>query len=142
MPSSRQLGSLALTLAITLPLAGCGGPELPRMHKVSGVVSFDGKPVNEGTVMFLHAATQDSQQAELGPEGEFELEVREGQHKVAVEPIVIETPPSATSPGSSDYKKVSNIPARYRSADTSGFTANVTSPGEFKFEMTRGGKAN
>jgi hypothetical protein len=119
-------------------MAGCGGPEGPKMHKVSGVVTFDGKAVDEGTVMFLHAASQDSQQASLGPDGKFELEVREGQHKVAIEPIVIETPPSATSPGSSDYKKVTNIPGRYRSPETSGFTAEVTGPAEFQFEMKPG----
>ena len=138
MLTSRHLP--AVILAIVLPLAGCGGPELPTTHKVSGVVSFEGRPVDEGTVMFLHSATQDSQQAELGPGGAFQVEVREGEHKVAVEPIVIETPSSATSPGSSDYKKVSNIPARYRSADTSGFTANVVAPAELTFEMTSGSK--
>ena len=130
----------ALSAAIALLIPGCSEPQGPKMVTVTGHVTYDGQPVNEGTVMFLHAATQDAQQAVLGTEGEFELTVREGQHKVAVEPIVIETPASATSPGSSDYKKVTNIPRRYRSAETSGFTADVTAPAEFDFAMKPGEK--
>jgi hypothetical protein len=141
VPSMNIARSIALLSAIAFLIPGCGEPEGPKMVTVSGHVTFDGRPVNEGTVMFLHTATQDAQQAVLGPDGEFEISVREGQHKVAVEPIVIETPASATSPGNSDYKKVANIPGRYRSAETSGFTADVKEPAEFDFDMKPGGKA-
>jgi hypothetical protein len=33
-------------------LAGCGGPEHPEVGRVSGVVTLDGQPLPEATVMF------------------------------------------------------------------------------------------
>ena len=33
-------------------LAGCGGPEHPEVGRVSGVVTLDGQPLAEATVMF------------------------------------------------------------------------------------------
>ena len=138
MMLSRKFSGLLFAGTLAWFAAGCGGTDAPKLHKVSGLVTFDGHPVEEGTVMFLHDATQDSRQAPLGAEGRYEVEVREGQHKIAVEPVIIETPPSATSPGSSDYKKAPNIPGRYRSPETSGFTADVTAPAEFSFQMQPG----
>ncbi len=138
MMLSRQFSSLLFAGVLAWFAIGCGGTDAPKMHKVTGLVTFDGRPVEEGTVMFLHDATQDSRQAPLAADGRYVLEVREGQHKIAVEPVIIETPPSATSPGSSDYKKAANIPGRYRFPETSGFTAGVTAPAEFNFQMQSG----
>ena len=36
-------------------LAGCGGPEHPAVGRVSGVVTLDGQPLPEATVMFQPA---------------------------------------------------------------------------------------
>src|SRR5438874_12985055 len=33
-------------------LAGCGGPEHPEVGRVSGVITLDGQPLPEATVMF------------------------------------------------------------------------------------------
>lgn len=43
------IGCLALS---TLCLLGCGGAGLPPMHPVSGTVTFAGKPVESGTIVF------------------------------------------------------------------------------------------
>lgn len=117
--------------------SGCG-PAGPELVPVSGVVTFEGAPVEEGTILFLHGETQDSRQADLGPGGAYELEVLAGTHGIAIEPVFVEIPGGPNSPPSSDYKKVTNIPARYRSSDTSGFTATVAEPAEFSFDMKKG----
>ncbi|QEG42356.1 hypothetical protein [Roseimaritima ulvae] len=43
------IGCLALS---TLCLLGCGGPGLPPMHPVSGTVTFAGKPIENGSIVF------------------------------------------------------------------------------------------
>jgi hypothetical protein len=41
-----------LVIAMLVCLAGCGGPEHPDVGRVSGVVTLDGQPLAEATVMF------------------------------------------------------------------------------------------
>jgi len=45
-------GSWFLVLGVCCYLVGCGGPEHPDVGRVSGVVTLDGKPLPEATVMF------------------------------------------------------------------------------------------
>jgi hypothetical protein len=39
-------------IVMLIGLAGCGGPEHPEVGRVSGVVTLDGQPLAEATVMF------------------------------------------------------------------------------------------
>jgi len=133
-----QIVAPSLILAAISWSSGCG-PAGPEFIPVSGVVTFEGAPVEEGTIMFLHTETQDSQQTELQPGGKYELEVLAGAHKIAIEPIMVETQNNPNTPPSTDYKKVDNIPGRYRSSETSGLTATVTEPAEISFDMTKKG---
>jgi hypothetical protein len=41
-----------LVFMLLVCLAGCGGPEHPDVGRVSGVITFDGQPLPEATVMF------------------------------------------------------------------------------------------
>lgn len=47
----RLFGKCGLVLSVFC-LAGCGGPEHPDVGRVSGVVTLDGQPLAEATVMF------------------------------------------------------------------------------------------
>ena len=38
--------------SLVLLLVGCGGPEHPDVGRVSGVVTLDGQPLSEATIMF------------------------------------------------------------------------------------------
>lgn len=51
----RHLKSLALLGWIAIVAAGCGPAELPRMA-VNGLVTLDGRPVEQGTISFVPAA--------------------------------------------------------------------------------------
>lgn len=135
----NRVKSLCLSSLLASALctsSGCG-PAGPEFIPISGVVTFEGAPVEEGTILFLHTETQDSRQAELQPGGKYELEVLAGAHKIAIEPIMVETQNNSNTPPSTDYKKVDNIPGRYRSTDNSGLTATVTEPAEFPFDMKK-----
>lgn len=47
------LAGLAFVLSLTLTLTGCGSGETIPRAVVSGTVTFDGEPVNEGVIMFI-----------------------------------------------------------------------------------------
>ena len=47
--------------SLVLCLAGCGGPEHPPVGSVSGVITLDGQPLADATVMFQPADGRPSQ---------------------------------------------------------------------------------
>lgn len=123
-------------------LAGCGGgapPERPT-GKVSGKVTFNGKPVTEGTVVFENLKESVTRGAKLGAEGKYhEEKVPALSYSVYIIP---KPPENAGGPASSpDGKPVvasaPDIPEKYRLPATSGFTATVKEGAttESTFEM-------
>ena len=63
-----------------LLVAGCG----ERTYKVSGTVTFDGKPVENGTIVF-EAADSGAGLANSGiKDGKFELQSKIGKKKVVI----------------------------------------------------------
>ncbi len=92
--AKRFTGKLfvAATLAALMPLAGCG-PSQPATGSVHGKVTFDGKPVSAGSVVF-----------ENGPQGIFKVSALAGDGTYRVEdlPLVEYTvcvqPPEAEVP--------------------------------------------
>ena len=84
----------ALVLALALSLAGCGGssstPSAGATVPVKGIVTYKGKPLTRGTVVFEPDAGREAQ-GELGGDGSFTLStfVKDdgavpGAHRVAV----------------------------------------------------------
>jgi hypothetical protein len=79
-------------------LAGCGGdPDLPKLGKVSGTVTYKGQPVTKGLVTFVPAGgagaqTGQSATGEIQEDGSFTLSTFEnndgavlGEHIVVVQ---------------------------------------------------------
>ena len=77
----RILVSLALLVAV-LPI-GCKGkhPTAP----VSGVVTWKGKPVTQGTVVFFHETAPVSGSGAIGPDGRYKLDAPVGICRVAIQ---------------------------------------------------------
>jgi hypothetical protein len=88
---------LVLVVAAAV-LAGCGGdPDLPKLGKVSGTVTYKGQPVTKGLVTFVPAGgagaqTGQSATGEIQEDGSFTLSTFEdgdgavlGEHIVAVQ---------------------------------------------------------
>src|SRR5437899_12941205 len=55
----------SLLLVLISALMGCSGKQGPQRYRVSGTVTFDGKPVPHGEILF----SPDSAQGNSGPQG-------------------------------------------------------------------------
>lgn len=69
---------LALTI---IAVVGCGGPDGPQRFRLSGTVSFDGKPVPFGTVTFdpdSAAGNSGPQAAAMIVDGKYDTGIEQG----------------------------------------------------------------
>lgn len=127
-------------------LAGCGGSEF-QLAPVKGKVTYKGKPLEFGTVIFLPekgpAAT-----GQIQSDGSFVLETGTqtggarkgavvGKHKVEIRCLETQRPGFKPPEGQEMPAGKSLIPAKYNQADSSGLTAEVTAkgPNEFTFDL-------
>jgi hypothetical protein len=130
MPLLRR-GALALVLGLVLALlgvqAGCGGGV--KKAPVSGRLTYNGKPVKSGHVMFL-SANGVAGTGELDGEGRYKLQAAVGENTVTVESRGVGKPlakqPPDAGPG---YVKTAPgkllIPERYFSPMRSGLKFTV-----------------
>jgi len=117
----------------------------PATHRVTGVVTYQGKPVEAAKVVFrTKLADTNREYAAFGytdSSGRYSLQTFDpgdgavaGSQQVTVEKLTW-SQPTAASPGVDPLKPVStsHLPDRYASAATSGFTAEVTDKGPNTF---------
>ncbi len=125
-------------------LVGCESG--PPMAPVSGRVTFNGKPLEFGTVMFQLSSGGQPARGQIQSDGTFELGTFAagdgaivGEHKVRI------TSYSGQAPGKSDEASAGGgtlgqllIPKRYTMFGTSKLTATVKPDGNepFEFDLT------
>lgn len=118
-----RLSALAGSLVVLPLLTGCGSGN-PPTAPVTGTVTFQGKPLPAGTVIFTPTAGGPPATGEIQPDGTYTLTTFEdgdgavpGTHGVAVSAVLVpeEGLPEATA----------LIPMKYSSEQTSGLTAEV-----------------
>jgi hypothetical protein len=133
---TRVLAAACLLLSAA---AGCApsGRQVTWVQ-IRGAVTCDGKPVAEGTVQFHDAKTGEAPQADLGPNGTYEVKLPAAGYAVCVVPLLV----NQSSDGMPNWvaKKAADIPAKYQDPAKSGFTADVPADGsksEFTFAMTK-----
>src|SRR5437667_4315762 len=98
---------------VSVMIFGCGtGDKIPR-YRVSGKVTYQGQPVEEGTITFEDPTAGQVNSSTLSPSGAYSLELRAGPYKVSVAPPLVETKGTGDSPPDMVPKKVSNIPKKY-----------------------------
>ncbi len=121
----------AATAALLLLGAGCSSPDTPELAPVRGKVSYHGKPLPTGTIVFA----PDSQRGNAGPlaraviqaDGSYQLKsgtlagAVPGWHRVTVAAIV-ETPQPT---GTSLVNPRTLLPERYRDPELSGLSCEV-----------------
>ena len=143
----KQVGDLMMRilccslLLLAVTAIGCGdrGIDLPTAQ-VSGTVSYQGKPLEFGKVLFFHPSGHVAS-AKIAADGTFKLTAYQGQNNVAVECYDVDRPGAAqdrTNQGAGDFASRSRsimgrdkslIPIRYRNYSKSGLTFEVK-PGE------------
>ncbi len=106
-------------------LLGCGPADKFPRYQVSGKVTFNGQPVEEGTITFADATTGQVNEGPLGSGGTYSTELPPGSFKVSVAPPLVETKGTGDSPPDLTEKNVKNIPKKYRRQESSGLTADI-----------------
>lgn len=128
--------SLKLMVALALPtlVVGCGGSGGPEMARVSGKVTYQGKPLTKGTISFISVDPNGTNaNSVIGPDGSYSLQTTNpndgavvGEYRVIVsdiDPNALNTP----APGEPVKKQERTIPEKYEKPDTSGLTKKVES---------------
>jgi hypothetical protein len=125
-----------LIATLLLFVAGCGGGDQGR-YTVTGKVTFQGQPVEQGEITFEDPAAGQVNSSPLGSGGSYSLEVPAGDFKVSVAPPLIEMKGTADSPPDMVRNPaVKNIPKKYWVQETSGLSAKVDKNAKaFDFEL-------
>lgn len=134
----RQRLVLVSQLAIVAAAgAGCGGSD--RSGIVTGCVTLDGRPLKHASLVFENAELAVARMAPIDESGRYTVRLSDGKglppghYAVSVVPAL---PPSVVSqspvtflggPGEKSSPDSDSIPERYRSAATSGLTAQIES---------------
>jgi hypothetical protein len=130
---------LWLGLAVGMLLVpGCGSKPKPtgRLH---GKVTFEGKGVDQATLQIQSPKSGESFVAKTGSDGSFQFDVpvTTGEYLVTVLPV-IDVPEAGVTPVTTKPPERSDIPAKYRSAETSGETVTVREgENEFNIDMAK-----
>jgi hypothetical protein len=106
-------------------MTGCSGDTGPVQREVTGTVTFQGSPIEQGMITFEDAAKGYAESSELGPGGSYALKAPEGSYKVYIEPPIIVVEDTADSPGGEEEMQADNIPPQYRNSVDSPLTATV-----------------
>jgi len=112
---SRTLSFPSGIIALCILLSGCGSRGSPETH-VHGTVTYDGKPLNRGVVMFVATETAVSSPARssIRPDGSYKVSTAPGEYRVTVT-LFTEVDPEIEE-GDPRYKAPEPmIPIRYTS---------------------------
>ncbi|OAI46933.1 hypothetical protein AYO44_01780 [Planctomycetaceae bacterium SCGC AG-212-F19] len=122
---NRHLAALTLVL-----LAGCAGRGSDHATGVAGKVSYRGKPVGTGTIVFVPDAARgtngDPLCSAIGADGGYKLPtdksaVPSGWYRITVAAVAV--PPAV--PGQAFAVPYSLLPDRYRDPELSGLLCEV-----------------
>lgn len=144
-----------LPLLLLVAVLGCGSGN-PKTIKTTGVVTYNGKPVEGAMVSFGSTEGKRSAGGQTDANGRFTLTTFAqddgavpGQYTVAVSKSEItggmtedeEHAAVQAQKPVSQPKSVDKLPAKYKSGNTSGLKAAVTEGGENHFEFDLKDKA-
>ena len=143
--SRSRAAAAALTVCYCFCLAGCGGDaDKPKLGKVHGKVTYKGKPVEAGRVVFTPVAgkggeTGQSAEGQINSDGSYDLTTFNtgdgailGQHTVTVtlNPPGEDQMPKPKADGTIDYKLPKSLgPKKYEKVDSSPLKCTVEAGG-------------
>jgi len=131
----KSVGVFVVLLAAASLLVGCG-PGGPVTHQVTGTVTFDGAPVQDGDIVFRDPAGKEKSYGGRIENGEFSLEVSPGAKRVEIT-AMREVPGEfdTMNPGEKVPLKEPYIPAEYNTNST--LTAEITGAETLSFDLKR-----
>lgn len=100
----------------------------PEMYDVSGTVSLDGRPLEQGGILFKPPADRLTPSSGVIEGGEFSLKARAGLSRVE-----IRSPKEGPNPTNRMSRFVESIPERYNEKST--LTADVIPGASNRFEF-------
>jgi hypothetical protein len=129
----RTAATALLVLAAGLTVAGCAKKR--EFGEVYGKVTFRGKPVTQGNVVFADEEWGTFMKAPIQPDGSYELRPTQGGvglylkgvYKVSVVPPIVDGPQGITKTPTV-VPDPADIPRKYRSSQTSGLEFELTKP--------------
>jgi len=128
----------AWLVLLLIGLAGCGktDSQVPSV-KIEGTVSYQGKPIPEGTIQFYDQSQGAGASATIETNGHYvsNSTLPYGTYQVFIQPPLIQMQLPNAAP-TEQPKKMPEIPEKFRSAATSGLTADVSATSTvFDFDM-------
>jgi hypothetical protein len=139
-PCARACLLVLVASALALTPLACGGSG-PEMARVTGKVSYQGKPVAKGLVTFVSTGNTRNATGQLDPNGYYKLQTETagdgaelGDYQVTVyahDEQVLDYKPKVP------VKAERRTPEKYESPKTSGLNRTVKGgSNEFNFELT------
>lgn len=110
----------------------------PVTYEVNGVVSYQDKPIAEGSITFEDSETGVADAFPIGKDGAYTAQLPEGTFGVSIQPPMESVADSANSEGGDQFKRVDYIPTRYWSAYESKLKVDVSGDTSFDVNMTQG----
>jgi len=138
-----QRAKLVLAVGLGLLTVGCSSGKLP-LASAGGKVTYQGKPLEFGTILFQPTGGGLTARGEIQPDGTFVLGTYSdgdgaviGKHKISITCNDTQRPGYTLAPGAEATVGKSLIPEKYTEAETSGLQAEVTADGDnqFTFEL-------
>ncbi|HBL42833.1 hypothetical protein [Gimesia sp.] len=125
-----------LFILLLLPLTGCHSGEAgPETFTVTGEVSFSGKPVETGQIVFIPASVGTQRYAAVIENGQYTCECTPGAKQVEITAYRFDESkqePDPAEPGKTVPARVQYIPEQFNRKTT--LTAEVSSGGENHFD--------
>ena len=134
------VGALLAALVWLPALAGCGGSGIDRVE-VSGTVTFDGKPLEQGSIEFQPIAAGPSAGGKIAG-GEFTIAEDQGPSPGSYRVEIRSYQPTGRKvpdpdfPGKMEEEKRNVVPKRYNDATTLQKEITAEGPNRFAFELT------
>jgi hypothetical protein len=137
LPRPHVVAHFLATLLAVAAATGCG--EKLITGSVKGKVTFNGQPVQEGSVTFLNPTEGGTAGADIQSDGTFDCgDVVAGKYIVTISPpvTIVDTDPGKSPPAPVE-KNMRNIPPKYRQQNSTPLTAEVKAgeDHDFTFEM-------
>ena len=118
----RATTLISIVLAVAI-LGGCSGKKEWPKASVTGQVTYKGKPLDHGRVVFIHEQGHGGA-GEIGADGRYTLQAILGPNRVMIE--CKDPHATTTDPGRPNMPIPANfIPDRYTNHVDSGLTAEV-----------------